>query len=138
MSRNRLLNQGDNMNELVIHTIAVSCHELNRQYCIALGDTSQAEWDKAPAWQQDSAIRGVKFHLNNPDASPSASHDSWMKQKTEEGWSYGEVKDEVKKEHPCYVPYEQLPAEQKAKDYLFKTNVHNMADFYFAIHEQDF
>jgi hypothetical protein len=30
------------------------------------------------------------------------------------------VKDPEKKEHPCFVPYESLPAEQQAKDHLFK------------------
>lgn len=125
------------ISRMAIMTMAAACHELNRQYCIALGDDSQADWSKAPQWQRDSAIAGVKFHLDNHDASPSASHESWMKQKTSEGWVYGEVKDEVKKTHPCYVPYDELPVEQKAKDYIFKSNIHNMADFYFAIYERD-
>lgn len=123
--------------DLAIEAIAESCHELNRQYCKAIGDGSQQSWHNAPQWQRDSAIAGVKFHLDNQDASPSASHESWMQQKTADGWKYGPVKDEVKKEHPCCVPYDELPAEQKAKDYIFKANVHNMADFYFAMFEQD-
>lgn len=123
--------------ELAIEAISEACHELNRQYCKAIGDQSQLPWWEAPQWQRDSAISGVKFHLDNQDASPSASHESWMQQKKEDGWKYGPIKDDVKKEHPCYVPYEDLPSEQKAKDYIFKSNVHNMADFYFAIYEQD-
>jgi hypothetical protein len=42
-----------------------------------------------------------------------------MKQKLEEGWKYGEIKDVEKKEHPCMVPYEELDLNQKAKDSLF-------------------
>lgn len=100
--------------------IARLCHEVNRAYCRALGDTSQVSWDDAPQWQKDSAVDGVLFHLHNPDASPSASHDNWLAGKQRDGWIYGPVKDPAKKQHPCCVPYEQLPVEQRAKDYIFR------------------
>lgn len=107
--------------------IAQVAHEINQAYCEALGDTSQPAWDDAPDWQRDSAVNGVEFHLANPDASPSASHDNWLKQKLAEGWTYGEVKDPEKREHPCCVPYEELPVEQRAKDYLFRQVVHSLS-----------
>lgn len=99
--------------------LARLAHEVNRAYCAALGDTSQASWDDAPQWQKDSAIKGVEFHLADPNSKPEDSHNSWLEQKRLDGWKYGEVKDAEKKEHPCFVPYEELPASQKAKDYLF-------------------
>lgn len=99
--------------------IARVCHEVNRAYCRALGDDSQLPWDSAPEWQRRSAIKGVRFIIENDDASPSASHDSWLAEKKREGWVYGPVKDENLKQHPCCVPYEELPVEQKAKDYIF-------------------
>ena len=34
------------------------------------------------------------------------------------------INQETKKEHPCFVPYEELPTEQKAKDFLFRGVVH--------------
>jgi hypothetical protein len=103
--------------------IAKKCHEINRAYCAALGDTSQLPWDQAPEWQRQSAINGVQFHIEHPDAGPDASHNSWLEEKRSAGWKFGPVKDADKKEHPCFVPYDQLPAEQKAKDYLFKQTV---------------
>lgn len=109
-----------------IEQIAQCVHEINRAYCQALGDNSQLPWAEAPEWQRSSAVNGVKFHMENPEAGPDASHNSWMKQKTEEGWKYGPVKDAEKKEHPCYVPYAELPTEQKAKDYIFRAVVHSM------------
>jgi hypothetical protein len=109
--------------------IAKVAHELNKAYCESIGDNSQPNWEDAPDWQKSSAINGVNFHLENPDASPSASHDSWLKQKTEEGWKYGKVKNPETKEHPCFVPYEQLPNEQKAKDYIFRQTVHSLKAF---------
>lgn len=109
--------------------IAKVAHELNKAYCESIGDISQPEWDDAPEWQKESAIKEVEFHLDNPDASPSASHESWLKQKQEDGWKYGEVKDAEKKEHPCFVPYEQLPVEQRSKDYIFRQVVHSLKPF---------
>lgn len=109
--------------------IAQVSHEVNRAYCQSIGDQSQPEWKDAPEWQKSSAIKGVQFHIDNPDASPSASHESWLKQKTEEGWKYGTVKNPELKEHPCFVPYDQLPPEQKSKDFLFKQVVHSLKPF---------
>ena len=103
--------------------IAKKCHEINRAYCAALGDASQLPWEQAPEWQRQSAINGVQFHIEHPDAGPDASHNSWLEEKRSAGWKFGPVKDADKKEHPCFVPYDQLPAEQKAKDYLFKQTV---------------
>lgn len=99
--------------------IARTCHEVNRAACLAFGDHSQTAWNEAPEWQKESAINGVYFIIDNPDASPSASHESWLAEKAAAGWKYGPVKNLETKEHPCYRPYDELPPEQKLKDYLF-------------------
>lgn len=113
--------------KLTNEQIARVCHEANRGYCQAIGDNSQAPWNEAPAWQRDSAVKGVEFNLANPDAPASASHDSWLAVKEADGWKYGEVKDAEKREHPCCVPYEELPIEQRRKDALFKAVVATLA-----------
>lgn len=113
------------MKVLVIARVA---HEINRAYCASLGDTSQPAWEDAPEWQQKSAIAGVEMHLANPDATPEQSHESWLAQKVAAGWVYGEVKDAENKQHPCCRPYDELPQEQKAKDYLFRSVVHMLKD----------
>lgn len=106
-----------------IADIAMTCHEANRVYCSIIGEDSQVFWFTAPGWQKDSAINGVKFHIDNPEATASQSHDNWLAEKLADGWVYGPVKDAVKKTHPCCVPYNQLPVEQRRKDYLFKAIV---------------
>lgn len=110
-----------------VESIAKVCHETNRAFCETLGDTSQPTWENAPDWQRESAIAGVMFSLANPDAPVSASHDSWLDQKRQDGWCYGPEKNPEKKEHPCFVPYANLPKEQQVKDYLFKSVVASMA-----------
>lgn len=107
--------------------IAEICHQVNKAYCQALGDDSQLEWAGAPQWQKDSAIHGVELHRNNPDAGPEQSHNSWLAEKEAGGWKYGKLKNPEKKEHPCMVPFEQLPTDQKAKDYIFRAVVHELA-----------
>lgn len=108
---------------LDVQQIACICHETNRAYCQTIGDDSQKSWEEAEQWQRDSAIKGVQFSLENPHASASAQHESWLAEKERDGWKYGLVKDAEKKEHPCFVPYDQLPMEQRLKDHLFKAIV---------------
>jgi hypothetical protein len=73
--------------------VAGICHAANKAICEAFGDRSQVEWEKAPAWQRESAVKGVLFHMDNPKASPAASHESWMAEKAATGWVYGGVND---------------------------------------------
>jgi len=108
--------------------IAMICHSIYAAYCQSLGDDSQVAWDDTPENHKQSLIAGVEMHLANPQATPEQSHESWYQQKEAEGWTYGEFKDLEKKEHPCFLPYEELPLEQKAKDYLFRATVHLMKD----------
>jgi hypothetical protein len=106
--------------------IARVCHEVNRAYCQSIGDFSQPSWDEAPEWQRKSAVNGVQFHIDNPEALPSASHDKWLEEKRRDGWKYGAVKNPDTKEHPCFVLYEQLPVEQRAKDFIFTAIVREL------------
>ena len=119
---------------MFIEQIAKICHEANKAYCAELGDTSHVPWDDAPDWLQDSIRNGVQFNLDKPDAPPSSSHENWLAEKEREGWKYGMVKDAEKKEHPCFVPYEELPVEQQAKDHLFKGIVAAMKPLYDLTH----
>lgn len=107
--------------------IAKVCHEANRALCEALGDTSQPKWEDAPQWQKDSALHGVDHHLRLPGSGANHAHIAWCEEKEAAGWVYGPVKDPEKKTHPCLVPFEDLPPEQQAKDYLFKAVVGALA-----------
>jgi len=103
--------------EDMIEAAARAAHEANRAYCIAIGDHTQVSWDHAPDWQRVSARKGVEGVVNGN--TPEQSHESWLAEKRATGWKYGEVKDAEKLEHPCFVPYDELPAAQKNKDHVF-------------------
>lgn len=51
-------------------------------------------------------------------------HEVWSAGRIEDGWTYGQVRDDAKKTHPCLVPYEQLPEEEK--DYDRRTSVETL------------
>jgi len=44
------------------------------------------------------------------------AHENWAKQRLSEGWKYGEKRDDARKEHPCLVPYGELPESEKEYD----------------------
>ncbi|MFI8608512.1 RyR domain-containing protein [Pseudomonas sp. NPDC077649] len=113
------------MKVLVIARVA---HAINAAYCLSLGDASVPTWEEAGEQHQKSLVAGVEMHLANPDSTPEQAHESWLAQKLADGWVYGEVKDTEKKVHPCCLPYDQLPADQKSKDYLFRAVVHALKD----------
>lgn len=43
-------------------------------------------------------------------------HDTWAKGRLDDGWTYGPVRDDAKKHHPCLVPYSDLTESEKEYD----------------------
>lgn len=43
-------------------------------------------------------------------------HEVWAQNRINEGWSYGPRRDDANKLHPCLVPYEELPENEKEYD----------------------
>lgn len=84
--------------DAIVASIAAVCHGVNRAYCLSQGDRSQPTWNEAP-----------------------------LAEKQQDGLVYGEVKDPAAKTHPCFVPYDELPPSQKAKDYIFLAIVRELA-----------
>ena len=43
-------------------------------------------------------------------------HEIWAETRTAQGWTYGPERNDAHKKHPCLVPYEELPEEEKVYD----------------------
>ena len=43
-------------------------------------------------------------------------HDVWASTRFAQGWTYGPERDDAAKKHPCLIPYNHLPEEEKVYD----------------------
>ena len=43
-------------------------------------------------------------------------HEVWAQNRINEGWKYGDERNDELKQHPCLVPYENLPEVEKDYD----------------------
>ena len=43
-------------------------------------------------------------------------HEVWAQSRMEQGWTYWEERSDALKQHPCLIPYEELPEVEKAYD----------------------
>ena len=44
------------------------------------------------------------------------THDVWAQGRINEGWTYGQCRDDENKKHPCLVPYDDLTDSEKEYD----------------------
>ena len=65
-------------------------------------DTSKIELPK----ELDALVESISKNV----------HEVWAQTRISQGWSYGTERNEELKQHPCLVPYEQLPEEEKVYD----------------------
>lgn len=108
-------------NALDHNLIARTCHEANRALQVFTGEEVSPPWDQAPIRQKMSALEGVRKALLG--VTSEELHDSWGKNLLDQGWSWGPVKNEKFKQHPCLIPYEELGEEQRVKDRVFNAIV---------------
>ena len=43
-------------------------------------------------------------------------HEVWSKTRIQQGWTFGEQRNDELKTHPCLIPYEELPESEKEYD----------------------
>lgn len=43
-------------------------------------------------------------------------HEVWSQNRIKDGWKYGEVRNDERKETPCLIPYSELPESEKEYD----------------------
>jgi len=43
-------------------------------------------------------------------------HDVWARTRLDQGWRYGPHRDDARREHPCLVPFDDLPESEKEYD----------------------
>ena len=43
-------------------------------------------------------------------------HEVWAARRLADGWTWGPVRDDAARKHPCLVPYDRLPESEKEYD----------------------
>lgn len=65
---------------------------------------------------ETTAIELPQELMNLAEEMAKNVHEVWSAGRMADGWTYGEVRDDVHKTHPCLVPYEELPESEKEYD----------------------
>lgn len=107
-----------------------AAHAVHRVWCESLGDGSHVHLDKSTPEDVATVRACVRATINLLAVSGTSYddisryvHEAWMEKKLADGWRYGPTKSSLSKEHPCIVPYSDLPPEQRVKDEIFCTVV---------------
>lgn len=111
--------EGASVPGVVVEKIARVCHEVNNTYSQHIGEAGQPAWEDLPEELKDSTREGVMAAILNPNRTGYESHEAWCRKRAEQGWVYGTIKSAKSKTHPCLINYDELPREQKMKDFLF-------------------
>ena len=77
---------------------------------------SQAIHTYAPRPVDTSDIRLSPELLELTEQIAANVHDVWAAGRMAEGWKYGRERDDERKEHPCLLPYNELPENEKEYD----------------------
>lgn len=105
--------------EQMVEMVARIAHESNMVACGVFGKTIQKHWDESPEWQHKLSYQIVRDVISGV-TSPEVIHNRWCTVLIKDGWTFGPIKDEIKKTSPLLIPYNDcgLSAEQKSKDSL--------------------
>ena len=75
---------------------------------------NEKEYMPQPIDTKDVMLSGNLGLLVEPMAKNV--HEVWASSRISQGWTYGEQRNDEMKTHPCLVPYEELPEEEKEYD----------------------
>jgi ryanodine receptor 2 len=72
------------------------------------------EYRPQPIDTSGIAIPGFLAALS--EALSKNAHEVWAAQRLHAGWHFGATRSDAEKLHPCLIPYEELPDEEKVYD----------------------
>lgn len=107
-----------------IEQAARTAHEAIRALQIAHNEEGIAlPWNEVAKDIRYSCKIGVQRVMDNPDVTSEELHASWIETKLSQGYKYGPVRNDERKEHHCLVPYHELSAHDRSKDLIFRNVV---------------
>ncbi len=89
----------------------------NYMVCVKVKDNT---YNPHPIFIDDIDLTDDLMELR--EAIAENAHDVWAANRIKDGWTYGLVRDDIKKHNPDIVPYAELPEREKEYDRLMALN----------------
>lgn len=86
----------------------------SKNYLITINTKDMKTYNPKPIDLSDVELTEDLNELR--EAIAENAHDVWAAERQAQGWTYGEQRDDNKKETPCMIPYSQLPDSEKKFD----------------------
>ena len=86
----------------------------SKNYMVAVSGDCMKPYDPKPIDVSDVVLPEDLNELR--EAIAENAHDVWAAERKAQGWTYGQQRDDAKKETPCMVPYSKLPDSEKTFD----------------------
>lgn len=86
----------------------------SKNYLVTVAQTDNNVYTPEPIDLSDVELSSDLNELR--EAIAENAHNVWAKGRQELGWTYGERRDDEKKQTPCMVPYSKLPDSEKKFD----------------------
>ena len=86
----------------------------SKNYLVTISTTKMNTYNPKPIDLSDVELGEDLNELR--EAIAENAHDVWAAERQAQGWTYGPLRDDAKKETPCMVPYSQLPDSEKKFD----------------------
>ncbi|XP_070577063.1 ryanodine receptor 2-like isoform X7 [Ptychodera flava] len=108
------------------HESLLPKEELHIQQCFNFGNFKESLFAGPSAWREhttfipkpvDTSSVSIPHYIEGVrDKLAENIHELWCMNKIEAGWTYGPVRDDAKKTHPCLCPFNSLTEEERTFD----------------------
>ena len=97
-----------------VYPIDVFLNAWDDSYNYLVSISNQNNYEPHPLDLDDVPIEPEFLELR--EAIAENAHEVWARQRKDEGWTFGPVRDDEKKRHPDMLPYDLLPESEKEYD----------------------
>jgi hypothetical protein len=110
------------VHRFIVADMARIAYEATRQLAMVFNETRTA-WDDLSDDLRQLIIQRAREHLEHPDWTAQSTHEAWVDRRLLEGWHYAADLDLRDKRHPHLVPFNKLPARERARQILFVSTI---------------